>query len=97
MDDKQYIYDSLRDKGITINPQYESVFSSHVDVLIKRLKNNECVHYEDRSFLEQIPNECIEIAREILNPLFGKYNDEVNETEIGLFAIYIKLSTEKED
>lgn len=97
IDDKRYIYNELANEGITINPKYESVFSSHVDVLIERLRNNECVNYDDKTFINDIPTRCVEISRKMLKPLFDKYNVEVNETEIGLVAIYIRLSVEKEE
>ncbi len=96
MSDKEYIYNSLKNKGIIINPQYASVFDSHINVLMERLANNACVNYDDCSFMNEIPSSCIKEAHEILDPLFRKYNLDINETEIGLFAIYIKLSEREE-
>lgn len=97
MNDKEYIYDSLKKRKIKVNPQYATVFDSHIDVLIERLKNNECVNYDDCSFMNEIPERCVREANEILEPLFRKYNVKKNETEIGLFAIYIKLSEREEE
>ena len=45
MNDKEYIYNKLKELGVTINPQYGMVFDSHINVLLDRLKNNECVYY----------------------------------------------------
>lgn len=96
MSDKEYIYNALKEMKIVINPQYLEVFDSHVIVLIERIKNNECVNYDDLSFMKEISSACLEISHKILDPLFRKYQIDVNETEIGLFAIYIKLSEREE-
>lgn len=91
MNDKEYIYNKLKELDVTINPQYQMVFDSHVNVLLDRLKNNECVIYEDSSFVNELSKRSLDIAHQILEPLFEKYQVNENETEIGLFAIYINL------
>ena len=91
MNDKEYIYNKLKELGVTINPQYGMVFDSHINVLLYRLKNNECVYYEDSSFVNELSNRSMDIAHQILDPLFEKYHVYKNEIEIGLFAIYINL------
>lgn len=96
MDDKKYIYDQLNIYDIEINPQYKTVFDSHITVLIDRLEHNECAKYDDMTFLNEIPQKCIDIAKQILLPLFSKYSVDVSDTEIGLFAIYINLSNKEE-
>ncbi|MBR0138212.1 MAG: PRD domain-containing protein [Erysipelotrichaceae bacterium] len=94
MNDVEYILSQLQANGVEVRPEYETVFKSHLDVLVYRLQNNECATIDDMSFLNQVEGEYIDLAHRILDPLFEKYDVKMNEVEIGLFAIYMKLFKE---
>ena len=95
MTDTEYILSKLQENGVAVKPEFEEVFNSHINVLSYRLQNNECVPADDLSFLEQIDADDLALGHQILDPLFEKYNVEMNELEIGLFAIYLKLFKEE--
>jgi|GEM_PF-4069786 len=90
--DLEYIHKFLKEKSIIIPEEYKDVFSNHVNVLIRRLKENQCAELQDLSILDQISVSSFELSEEMLEPLFKKYSVKPNKAEQALMAIYIEMS-----
>lgn len=89
-DDIEYIENYLEENKIVIPEEFYLPFSNHVIVLLSRIKNNECVVYEETENSE-ITKEALDYAKKLLLPLFKKYHTEENKTEEMLLAIYLGI------
>lgn len=89
-DDIDYIENFLEENQIIIPEEFHLTFSNHVIVLLQRIKNNECVIYED-SENNEITQESLENAKKLLKPLFEKYQINESKTEEMLLAIYFGI------
>jgi transcriptional regulatory protein LevR len=84
-------------KGIYFNDQLKVGFYSHMVSFIRRLKNNELiVDANEESIVEQIKKENMDLAIELIKPLFQKYKVKDSYSEIVLIAIYIQTASQNE-
>lgn len=86
------IVQSLKEKNVVVPAEFKEVFEHHLDVLIYRIQNNECTDYKDAAVEDQVTGEDLQIAQDILVPLFDRYNVKENRMEEVLLAIYIQLA-----
>lgn len=89
---RQSIIEQLKERELEIPSEYKEVFEHHLDVLIYRLQNNECINYEDSAVEDQVSPEDLSMAKDILVPLFAQYKVPENKMEEVLLAIYIQLA-----
>lgn len=89
---KKNILKQLQTYNLEIPSTFQEVFDHHLDILIYRMENNECTNYQDDAVESQVDAEDLQIARNILLPLFEKYQIHENHMEEVLLAIYIKLA-----
>ncbi|MBQ1477275.1 MAG: PRD domain-containing protein [Erysipelotrichaceae bacterium] len=89
---QEYIDHSLAEKDIVVPEEFRPVFENHVNVLSRRLENDECVNEDPSELEKQLSTDSIETSKEILKPLFLQFGVEENRSEIALFALYINLA-----
>ncbi|MFZ7132564.1 MAG: PRD domain-containing protein [Eubacteriales bacterium] len=82
----------LREKDIYFEGNYEIGFYSHMISLIRRLEEGEEMSYIGDDVFNQIDEDSVNIAEEVLTPLFDKHHKNVDRSEILLVAIHIQTA-----
>lgn len=84
----------LNAKGIYFNDQLKIGFYSHMVSFVRRLKNKELVTDADSSsVLSQIEKENMDLAADLIKPMFKKYGTDYSKEEVILIAIYIQTAS----
>ena len=93
---KDYLLNKLVENDVVIPDEYKDVFNNHIDVLAKRISENECVDVDVTEMEKELSKDSLSLAREILVPIFEKFKVSESKTEIALFALYINLAKKEE-
>lgn len=91
---REYILNSLNERGICVPEEYREVFENHITVLADRISNNECVNIDVTEMENELKEENLQLAQEVLEPVFTKFNIEDRKAETALLALYINIAKE---
>lgn len=90
-EDIEHIQKFFDERQLEIPEAYGLPFANHIVMLIRRIRENDCIIMDSA---DEMPQHLIDQAEEMLEPLFIKYGAEKNESEIKLMAIYLALINE---
>lgn len=88
---------AINAKGIFFNEQIKVGFYSHMVSFLRRLKEDELVVDADEEvILDQIEKENMDLAIDLVKPLFEKYKVDYSHSEVVLIAIYLQTGSQNE-
>lgn len=88
------IDEKLANYGIALDEQSRIGFYSHMVSFVRRVKGNERI-MEITGLDSQIEKETVEIARDIVKPIFEKHDTNIDKSEVLLVAIHIQAAKSK--
>ncbi len=81
----------LKDKKIVIPEENINTFWNHVIMLLERIQNKELINLEEEVPKKEIDENSLNLANELLEPLFLKYQVTEKNSENILLALYFSL------
>lgn len=82
----------LEDNKIVFQEHFLVGYYSHMISLVKRLEENEEMIPFGEDVLNEIELESMDLSYNVLRPLFGEYNREIDRFEAILVAIHIQTA-----
>jgi PRD domain protein (TIGR03582 family) len=92
---KDYIYQQFSEYHIKIPEKYQEVFENHINTLVTRIQNHECLSVDDHEMKGQLSPESMKLAEKIMRPLMKQYHIADNTSEVVLLAVYIDLANKE--
>lgn len=90
------IKDKFTETKIVMDENAEFIFSNHILALLKRIKSKSFVEDIDESMMEEVSQEAMKIATNLVAETFKKEELPLNQSEVFLVATHIEIAIQNQ-